>query len=222
MWMLIANIFRNILSKFYCLHKLLKIKSAGTACPMNNSRRPPLRLLRHHEKCLFMILLQPLSNFFFLSLCLPPKVMDSFPAFLPFPIFLYFVWRALKIFFMTFHYIILPAPSVLISTPGNSRTQPATAPGVLAFSLASKPNINSALFHIFLFLRRSISQTFSWLMKNNLNESMYYDYIYSSLLPSFKSARNAFFYLFFCLRFCPLHPALLRIRIVLNLQHKIP
>lgn len=100
--MLIANIFRNILSKFYCLHKLLKIKSAGIACPMSNSRRTPLRLLRHHEKCLFMILLQPLSNFFFLSLCLPPKVMDSFPAFLPFSIFFVFRLTSIKNIFYDF------------------------------------------------------------------------------------------------------------------------
>lgn len=139
---------------------------------------PSLCLLRQHGKYLFMILLQPVSNFFF-RFASPSAESYGFVSILQHSSFPP-VWQALKIFFYDFP-LHNSACSVCINfhtgkflsdlsnTTGN-RTRHSRS--LLAFhNIFNRTNIlDSAFFLLFYFLRRSLSQTFSWLMKNNLNE----------------------------------------------------
>lgn len=181
--MLIANIFLNILSKFYCLHKLLRIKSA---------RNTVGGVLARWTSSFFSFALSPAAA---RKILIYDFITASFKLFLSFrfafrrKLWVRFhspalqfspVWQALKIFFYDFP-LHNSACSVCINfhtgkflsdlsnTTGN-RTRHSRS--LLAFhNIFNRTNIlDSAFFLLFYFLRRSLSQTFSWLMKNNLNE----------------------------------------------------
>lgn len=100
--MLIASIFLNIVREFYCLHKLLKIKSEKIWRKwVNNFYRKSQSFVSCGSTENFPYLWFYYSHFqtsllALLFRFLPPEKIRRF-------LFVDFVWQTLKIFFMTFH-----------------------------------------------------------------------------------------------------------------------